>query len=1008
MRRLPAQIRCAIIVSALLAIARAPAARADRVLEQGAALPSAQPALAITVVGDLAYIPAHARGVHIVDIGDTAAPRLLSTTPTLGAAYDVAVSDDGLLYVAAWSAGLEIFDVRDPAKPVRLGGAPTRANAHAVALLADRDDGPYVVTGDWAAAVFDAGDPEHGLLVFDASDPVSPVQVGRLDTPGWAGEIAVRGNRLYVADATGGVRIVDASDPRALREIGSAPTDVRAYGIDLDGEHQRALVADNEGGLIVLDIADPSNIRRLGAMTTGQAVYGVAWDAGLHAAWLATAAGGGPADPGSVVLAALDDSGVPSEQARLPTAQRAWGIAADGAGGAWVAATGLGLLGVRARADGTGEPTATGVATGQATGMATSPSTATATPTSTPTTGGSTATPSSTPTIRPSASPPATPIPGPEPLPVPIHLPLAMRGERPLAHPRPAPTRDATRPDPTPRIATATVTLAATPVVEESDALFARDALRDVRITLPADDWERLRHETRTMRDIFGAEECATAPVEHPYTWYTATVSVDGLRLSNVAVRKKGFLGSVVADKPSLKIKFDRDLPAQRMFGMRRMTLNNANVDPGLVRQCLVYDLFRAAGVVAPRCNFASVRVNGRSYGVYVHLESIKKPFLARHFSDDGGTLYEGTRADFRADWAVSFEQKTNAERDDRADIAALVAALDAPDVELMARLEPLVDLESFYRFWAMEALVGHWDAYANNRNNYYVYQDPESERFHFIPWGVDGSLRRHEISGQGSPASVSARAHLARRLYLHPQGRARYVATMELLLAEVWDEDALIASINRMAALVQSGVPAGQREAHSTDLVVLRTFVRARRARIVRELRRGGADWDDPPSIAPCRWSIGTLQATFAAVYGGASGRNISLTFTDLDGVETPLEDVGIAATDGAFRTWPRYPTLVINGAFSRDTEFFARGRRMQLFVFVARERFGPGSVALDGDTAFGWAYRQPSDPRWIFPALLWDGALTLDAASAVPGAPVNGTFTTDVWLWRKGLDET
>ena len=41
-----------------------------------------------------------------------------------------------------------------------------------------------------------------------------------------------------------------------------------------------------------------------------------------------------------------------------------------------------------------------------------------------------------------------------------------------------------------------------------------------------------------------------------------------------------------------------------------------------------------AAGVVAPRCNFATVTVNGQLIGLYVHVESIKKQFVGRHFAD--------------------------------------------------------------------------------------------------------------------------------------------------------------------------------------------------------------------------------------------------------------------------------------------------------------------------------------------------------------------------------------
>ena len=87
------------------------------------------------------------------------------------------------------------------------------------------------------------------------------------------------------------------------------------------------------------------------------------------------------------------------------------------------------------------------------------------------------------------------------------------------------------------------------------------------------------------------------------------------------------------------------------MSGLTRFTLNNAKQDPSYVNQCIGYDLFRAAGVPAPRCNFANVTVNGENLGLYVHVESVKKPYLRQYFASDEGNLYEGTLSDFRDGW---------------------------------------------------------------------------------------------------------------------------------------------------------------------------------------------------------------------------------------------------------------------------------------------------------------------------------------------------------------------
>ena len=158
-RILPKTLLAGLLLSSTLAIGAMPAVGAETRLEAFAELPEAGPALHVRIAGDLAFVPAHARGTHIVDISEPARPRLLATAPTAGAAYEAAVLGDRL-YVAAWSAGLEVFDIGDPAAPRLLGSAPTRANAQAVAVLSER----YVVTGDWSAQAAEANDFAHRWL----------------------------------------------------------------------------------------------------------------------------------------------------------------------------------------------------------------------------------------------------------------------------------------------------------------------------------------------------------------------------------------------------------------------------------------------------------------------------------------------------------------------------------------------------------------------------------------------------------------------------------------------------------------------------------------------------------------------------------------------------------------------------------------------------------------------------------------------------------------------------
>ncbi len=547
------------------------------------------------------------------------------------------------------------------------------------------------------------------------------------------------------------------------------------------------------------------------------------------------------------------------------------------------------------------------------------------------------------------------------------------------------------------------------PPVDESEELFDANSLLEIEIELDPDDWDALRVQARTMADIFGEEECLSEPRTRPYTYFHGDVWVNGEPVPNVGVRKKGLLGSVNSTSPSLKISFDEFVDGRRFKGLRRMTLNNARQDPSHLRQCVTYGLFAKAGVPAPRCNFARVAVNGRDLGVYAHVESVKKPFLARHFADNDGNLYEGVLSDFRPDWVKTFERKTNKSDGDRSDLDTLVDALAADDDVLLSSLEPILDVDAFVDFWVMEVLTGHWDGYAGNRNNFYVYHDPDSDRFQFIPWGTDGAMQANfQPAPDGGPAltSVFAMAHLPRRLYLYPAAQARYLDRLDALLDTVWDEPVILAEIDRMAALIGPHLKPGIGDGFREDVAAVRSFVRTRRATIESELRAGPPTWDYPESGPPCRRTVGHFHATFAVHW---ERPEVVTATAEVRLGDTSLELAQVAAAAGKPGTepWPTHPTIQVAGIAAEPVPPIWRpGDALLVILYVDPARFGtPGTVAIDGTDAFGWAIlallNEDGTRRPALMGFVWGGELMLDESGTDVGDPVSGTIDADIAVW-------
>jgi len=193
--------------------------------------------------------------------------------------------------------------VRDPAAPAEVGSwAPSGADLLSVAA------------GD--GFVF-ATDTTRGLLVFDLADPVQPALVAELPLPDIAAGLSRDGSTLAVAAGAAGLQVVDVSDPRHPRVIGSGTLPGNsAYFFDVAAEPGRAYVADLLNGLQILDTSRPAAPPLAGGVDLPGATTAVAADGALAAA--ANGAAG-------VVL--LDATGAGSVTGRVPTPAAAAGVA---------------------------------------------------------------------------------------------------------------------------------------------------------------------------------------------------------------------------------------------------------------------------------------------------------------------------------------------------------------------------------------------------------------------------------------------------------------------------------------------------------------------------------------------------------------------------------------------------------------------------------------------------------------------------------------------------------
>ncbi len=550
-----------------------------------------------------------------------------------------------------------------------------------------------------------------------------------------------------------------------------------------------------------------------------------------------------------------------------------------------------------------------------------------------------------------------------------------------------------------------------------SETLFDPDHLMKVEITMAPDDWRALRISHRVTGENF------SQIVEKPYEYYPANVVIDGQNIGKVGIRKKGFFGSAISTRPSLKLKMDKYVKGQEFAGQDMLTFNNNNQDPTRAQTFLVYRFMNEAGAKSPRSNLAWIVLNGEDLGIYSNVESVRKPFVKRLFGNSKGDLWEGFAGDFTESEYGRIVHKWGKD-DDSVTLKQLYDLLQNPEPIPLESFETLLDLDAFITLWASEVLIGHWDGYASNRNNFYIFRPKDSGLFYFTPWGPDsafwdpGPFIHVEV-----PKSFKARGYLCERLWELPEVRVRYRNEMQRLLNDVWDEEKMLAQLQQVRTLTKpySTVPESAVEKGHRSII---NFIESRRGEVQAELDQPALDWPDlggkfkpgagkqmdvsgefstvftlPAEEAESQGDTETaLFSTIPVSLIGSGQANIEFT---IDG-ETlkPFTRYGVRATPGN-PDFIRKGYPVIELIASSDSGH----PPWRLSLIMDPHQLVEGKNQLDIDHFTVWAQLtqgEPDSEDVQTTAFGISGTLELDEFSLESGAPVSGRFQLNMAAFK------
>ncbi len=344
--------------------------------------------------------------------------------------------------------------------------------------------------------------------------------------------------------------------------------------------------------------------------------------------------------------------------------------------------------------------------------------------------------------------------------------------------------------------------------------LFAEPRVHEVRIELSEDALASLRKD--------------------PKRYVKATVRCDGLVFADSGLRLKGgnaFEG--FEKKPGLMLKFDEFVKDQEWQGRGRVLLNAARQDPTYLCEALGGEIFRAAGVPAAKVTFAKVEAGGKTLGLYVVAEAANKSFLSQHFKKTKGNLYEGSKNDI----SDKLEKDGGDDSTDQADLRALAEALKEPDLDTRwRRLGPLLDVERFAAFAAVEVLTGHHDGYTMDRNNYRIYNDPASGQLVFLPHDLDKLFTKAD-----EPILPEWKGLVAKSVFGLPAGQKLYLKQLAALMGGAFKPEATQRVIGELVAIIRPALASGDEKslkAFDDAVIQLRKTIAARQEFIAQQLK--------------------------------------------------------------------------------------------------------------------------------------------------------------------------
>lgn len=217
----------------------------------------------------------------------------------------------------------------------------------------------------------------------------------------------------------------------------------------------------------------------------------------------------------------------------------------------------------------------------------------------------------------------------------------------------------------------------------------------------------------------------------------------------------------------SFNISFNSFVPGQNLFGIEKLNLNSEVNDPSTARSKVSFDLHQAAGLPTPFANHVATVITGPNNhrsgpnGVFFdavlnNTQPVEDVFIKQRFANSRGNLYKctytgagpanltykgptGSSYSGLATYELKYQGSTDASFNDLASFINVINNTSSANFAAVIRRN--FEVDDFLKRLALDVLTSNWDGHWGNWNNFHLYRDPGTGKWHYIPYDLDNTF---------------------------------------------------------------------------------------------------------------------------------------------------------------------------------------------------------------------------------------------------------------------------